>query len=59
MTRRASDRPLRKVTLNLYESDMETLRYLHDNVSEVIQKIVHRYVVSVEDKIKQETKDHE
>ena len=48
--RRASDIPLRKVTLNLYDSDMETLRRFYGNgrVSEVIQKLVHRHVTNLQ-----------
>lgn len=50
--RRASDIPLRKVTLNLYASDMEALRkfYGSGTVSEVIQKLVHRHVIQIQPK---------
>jgi hypothetical protein len=50
MTRRASDHPLRKVTLNLYAADMDALLRFYGNgrVSEVIQKLVHRHVTSIQ-----------
>lgn len=51
--RRASDIPLRKVTLNLYSADMDALQRFYGNgrVSEVIQKLVHRHVTSYVDKL--------
>jgi hypothetical protein len=46
MTRRASDLPLRKVTLNLYDEDMDLLKRVYGNgkVAEAIQKVVHNHV---------------
>lgn len=50
--RRASDIPLRKVTLNLYAEDMEALQKFYGSgmVSEVIQKLVHRHVTEIQPK---------
>lgn len=58
--RRASDVPLRKVTLNLYDEDMEALKRFYGNqrVSEVIQKLVHRHVKAIQPQ-PQETEDEQ
>lgn len=50
MTRRASDIPLRKVTLNLYAEDMEALRRFYGlgKVAEAIQKLVHKHVQRIQ-----------
>ncbi len=47
--RRASDIPLRKVTLNLYAEDMDALQrvYGKGKVSFVIQKLVHRHAALI------------
>lgn len=47
--RRASDHPLRKVTLNLYAADMDMLQKVYGNgrVSEAIQKLVHNHVLVI------------
>lgn len=59
--KRASDIPLRKVTLNLYAEDMEALRQVYGlgRVSEAIQKLVHNHVRVIKHNIAElEEKDY-
>lgn len=60
--RRASDHPLRKVTLNLYAADMDMLQKVYGNgrVSEAIQKLVHNHVQVIKHNITElEEKEYE